>query len=69
MPTREISIANCHAQLNPEARQALPRIAFSGFASRFKEPKTDEGFQEVVPVHFKFRGTKDEYDIWGRYWV
>ncbi|KAH6637347.1 polynucleotide kinase 3 phosphatase-domain-containing protein [Chaetomium tenue] len=56
-------------KLNPEARQALPKIAFSGFASRFKEPKIDEGFQEVIPVHFKFRGTKDEYDIWGRYWV
>lgn len=57
------------AQLNPEARQALPRIAFNGFVSRFKEPKAEEGFQDVVPVDFKFRGTKDEYDIWARYWL
>jgi bifunctional polynucleotide phosphatase/kinase len=44
-------------------------MAFSGFSSRFKEPKVEEGFQDVVPVHFKFRGSKEEYDIWGRYWV
>jgi bifunctional polynucleotide phosphatase/kinase len=56
-------------QLNPEARQALPKLAFTGFASRFKEPKPQEGFQDVVTVDFKFRGTKEEYDIWGRYWL
>jgi len=28
-----------------------------------------EGFQDVVEVEFKFKGTKEEYDIWGRYWV
>ncbi|KAK6081466.1 DNA kinase phosphatase pnk1 [Seiridium cupressi] len=55
--------------LNPEARTALPKLAFNGFASRFKEPKTKEGFQDVVEFEFKFRGTKEEYDIWGRYWT
>ncbi|ORY64488.1 polynucleotide kinase 3 phosphatase-domain-containing protein [Pseudomassariella vexata] len=54
--------------LNPEAREALPKIAFSGFFSRFKEPKVKEGFGDVVEVEFKFRGTEAEYAIWGRYW-
>lgn len=55
--------------MNPEAREVLPSIAFNGFKSRFKEPKTNEGFQEVFEVEFKFRGTKEEYAIWGRYWT
>ncbi|KAH6657613.1 polynucleotide kinase 3 phosphatase-domain-containing protein [Truncatella angustata] len=55
--------------MNPEARKALPKLAFNGFASRFREPKVKEGFQDVVEVEFKFRGTKEEYDIWGRYWT
>ncbi|KAK7920914.1 hypothetical protein PG985_008936 [Apiospora marii] len=55
--------------MNPEAREVLPSIAFNGFKSRFKEPKTKEGFQEVFEVDFKFRGTKEEYAIWGRYWT
>ncbi|KAK4034952.1 polynucleotide kinase 3 phosphatase-domain-containing protein [Parachaetomium inaequale] len=63
------TVRSLNKGLNPEARQALPRIAFSGFSSRFKEPKVEEGFQDVVPMHFKFRGSKEEYDIWGRYWV
>jgi bifunctional polynucleotide phosphatase/kinase len=55
--------------MNPEARVALPKLAFNGFASRFKQPKTDEGFQEVVEVDFQFRGSKEELAIWGRYWL
>ena len=54
--------------LNPEARAALPQLAFNGFASRFKEPKAAEGFQDVVEIEFNFRGSKEEYAIWGRYW-
>ncbi len=55
--------------MNPESRQSLPKLAFNGFASRFKEPKEKEGFQDIVEVEFKFRGTKEEYDIWHRYWL
>ncbi|PHH84995.1 hypothetical protein CDD83_1068 [Cordyceps sp. RAO-2017] len=55
--------------LNPEARQGLPRLAFTGFASRFKEPKAQEGFQVVCEVQFRFRGTRDEYGVWARYWT
>lgn len=56
-------------QMNPESRQLLPKLAFNGFASRFKEPKVKEGFQDVVELDFVFRGTPEEYAIWGRYWV
>ncbi|KAI4864265.1 PNK3P-domain-containing protein [Hypoxylon rubiginosum] len=54
--------------MNPEARAALPALAFNGFFSRLREPKVKEGFQDVVEIEFKFRGTKEEYAIWGRYW-
>ena len=60
---------NKNTEHNPEARHMLPGLAFNAFKSRFKEPKVAEGFDEVVPVEFKFKGTKEEYEIWGRYWV
>jgi len=53
--------------MNPESRTALPTIAFAGFTSRFKEPREKEGF-EVIPVEFKFNGTREEHKIWARYW-
>lgn len=56
-------------EMNPEARSALPKLAFNGFTSRFKEPKVMEGFQDITEVDFKFRGTRKEYEIWGRYWI
>ncbi|KAK0625005.1 polynucleotide kinase 3 phosphatase-domain-containing protein [Bombardia bombarda] len=55
--------------MNPESRQALPKLAFNFFAARFKEPKVKEGFQDIFEVEFRFRGTREEYDIWGRYWL
>ena len=55
--------------MNPGGRAGLPKLAFNGFASRFKEPKSTEGFKEVVEVEFKFRGTEEEYKIWGQYWL
>ncbi|KAH7040208.1 polynucleotide kinase 3 phosphatase [Microdochium trichocladiopsis] len=55
--------------LNPEQRTALPKMAFTGFNARFKEPKAKEGFEDVVEIDFKFRGSKDDYAIWGRYWI
>lgn len=60
---------NKNTEHNPEARQMLPGLAFNTFKSRFKEPKEAEGFDEVVPVEFKFKGTREEYEVWGRYWV
>ena len=55
--------------LNREDRQVLPKVAFTGFASRFKPPNPDEGFQDVTEVAFTFRGSEEEYKIWGRYWA
>ncbi|KAI0545218.1 polynucleotide kinase 3 phosphatase-domain-containing protein [Xylaria curta] len=55
--------------LNPEARSALPALAFNGYFSRMREPNMKEGFQHVLPIEFKFRGTRDEYAIWGQYWT
>lgn len=55
--------------LNPETRQGLPAQAFHGFASRYKEPRMNEGFQDVTEVLFNFRGTEEEYKVWGRYWL
>ncbi|KAL2260847.1 hypothetical protein VTK26DRAFT_5029 [Humicola hyalothermophila] len=63
------AVRSLNKQMNPEDRQALPKLAFNSFASRFKEPTSKEGFQEIIPVPFRFRGTKDEYDVWGRYWL
>lgn len=56
-------------EMNPEARNLLPKLAFNGFANRFKEPKVKEGFQDIIELDFKFRGTKEEYEIWCRYWT
>lgn len=56
-------------ELNPEARGSLPKLAFISFSSRFKAPNASEGFQDVVNVDFVFRGTKEEYAKWGRYWT
>ncbi|EGS22552.1 uncharacterized protein CTHT_0021000 [Thermochaetoides thermophila DSM 1495] len=56
-------------QLNPENRQSLPKLAFNSFVSRFKEPTIAEGFQEVIPIEFRFQGTEEEYKVWSRYWV
>ncbi|SPO05596.1 related to bifunctional polynucleotide phosphatase/kinase [Cephalotrichum gorgonifer] len=55
--------------MNPENRQGLPTMALTGFAARFKEPKEKEGFEDIVPLDFVFRGTKEEHDIWARYWL
>lgn len=33
----------------------LPKMAFTGFASRYREPRVEEGFQDVTKVDFKVR--------------
>lgn len=58
-----------HQSLNPETRSNLPKVAFTGFASRFKEPQAKEGFQDVSEIPFSFRGSQDDYELWGRYWL
>ena len=41
------------SKFNPENRSILPHSAFTGFASRFKEPKVTEGFQDIIIVEFQ----------------
>ena len=41
--------------MNPEKRMILPHSAFTSFASRFREPRAEEGFKEIIPIHFKVR--------------
>ncbi|CAM1500454.1 Fc.00g096160.m01.CDS01 [Cosmosporella sp. VM-42] len=63
------AVRSLNKSLNPESRQVLPKLAFTGFASRYKAPQVKEGFQDVMEMDFEFRGTKEEYEIWGRYWT
>lgn len=63
------AVRSMNSSMNPESRQVLPKLAFNGFASRYKAPHTKEGFQDVVELHFEFRGSKEDYEIWGRYWA
>ncbi|KAG6020747.1 hypothetical protein E4U41_002738 [Claviceps citrina] len=50
-------------------RKMLPRLAWDSFDREFEEPTVEEGFQDVIAVPFKFRGTRDEYKVWARYWT
>lgn len=54
---------------NPEARRELPKLAFTGFTSRYKQPRVEEGFEEVVEIPFRFRGSREDYGVWARYWI
>lgn len=42
-------------QTNPEERSLLPKIAFAGFAKKYREPTLSEGFQDIVKVNFEVR--------------
>ncbi len=33
----------------------LPKVAFVGFASRYREPCLDEGFQDITRIDFQVR--------------
>ena len=41
------------SKFNPEKRSILPHSAFTGFQSRFREPKVEEGFGDVIEVEFQ----------------
>lgn len=40
---------------NRESRTILPHVAFSGFASRYREPKLSEGFADIIKTDFQVR--------------
>ncbi|RPB28575.1 PNK3P-domain-containing protein [Terfezia boudieri ATCC MYA-4762] len=54
--------------VNPENRKILPRLAFTGYASRFKEPTLDEGFLDITKLEFEWEGSETERNIWAKYW-
>ena len=43
-------------QMNPEKREMLPKMAFTGFLSRYREPTLKEGFRDITKVDFKVCG-------------
>ncbi|KAH7094628.1 polynucleotide kinase 3 phosphatase-domain-containing protein [Paraphoma chrysanthemicola] len=49
---------NIGTETNPESRSILPKLAFTGFASRYREPKVSEGFAEIIMTEFKVRTTR-----------
>lgn len=55
--------------MNPEKRIMLPKVAFTGFLSRYREPKPEEGFQDITKVDFRFEGDEEQRTVWTRYWV
>ncbi|KAK3706743.1 DNA kinase/phosphatase Pnk1 [Vermiconidia calcicola] len=61
--------ALCGDLMNPEKRMMLPKVAFTGFASRYREPKVEEGFQDITKVDFKFEGTDEQKAQWQKYWI
>jgi len=57
-----VSILTCMRQMNPESRTMLPKMAFTGFASRYREPTADEGFDDITKVNFKVRLMTTRWD-------
>ncbi|OCL12378.1 PNK3P-domain-containing protein [Glonium stellatum] len=55
--------------MNPEKRTILPKVAFAGFLSRYREPKLEEGFQDIVKVEFRVEGNEEQQAVWSKYWV
>lgn len=49
--------------MNPEQRIGLPKVAFTGFASRFRPPTLKEGFEDIVRVDFEVSFGKATYQI------
>jgi bifunctional polynucleotide phosphatase/kinase len=47
----------------------LPKMAFTGFASRYREPKLEEGFEDMTRIDFVFQGTDEEKALWSKYWI
>ncbi|KAL2355708.1 polynucleotide kinase 3 phosphatase-domain-containing protein [Cryomyces antarcticus] len=55
--------------MNPEKRTLLPKIAFAGFLSRYREPSLQEGFQDITKVDFKFEGSEEQQKVWRKFWI
>lgn len=51
--------SDLHPKTNRESRTILPHVAFSGFASRYREPKLSEGFADIIKTDFQVSVTQD----------
>ncbi|KAF2184429.1 PNK3P-domain-containing protein [Zopfia rhizophila CBS 207.26] len=60
---------NIGPETNPENRSILPKLAFTGFASRYREPTLEEGFQDVIKIDFEFEGSEEQQKLWSMYWI
>ncbi|KAF1849978.1 PNK3P-domain-containing protein [Cucurbitaria berberidis CBS 394.84] len=60
---------NIGPETNPESRSILPKLAFNGFASRYREPSVPEGFEDIIKVDFEFEGPEEQKKLWSKYWV
>ncbi|KAF2256368.1 PNK3P-domain-containing protein [Trematosphaeria pertusa] len=60
---------NIGPETNPEKRTILPHTAFTGFTSRYREPRVSEGFQDIVKVDFQFEGSEEQKTLWSKFWV
>jgi len=45
-------------------RDILPYVAFIGFRDNYQEPKTSEGFSEVIKVNWLFEGDEEARQRW-----
>ena len=48
--------------MNPEKRTMLPKVAFSGFAARYREPKVEEGLEDIIKVLFEVGGHGKQFE-------
>lgn len=60
---------NIGPEANPEGRTILPKLAFTGFASRYREPKLSEGFVDITMTDFEFEGSEEQKKLWSKYWI
>ncbi|KAG8748301.1 hypothetical protein FRC10_007692 [Ceratobasidium sp. 414] len=51
----------------PAPRSLVPWIAYTSFRSKFEEPETSEGFEEVVKVGFAFEGDEEARKRWNKW--
>ena len=48
--------------MNPENRKLLPRIAFTSFSARFREPTLKEGFDDIIKIDFKVKPVMKSFE-------
>ncbi|OJJ47468.1 hypothetical protein ASPZODRAFT_130948 [Penicilliopsis zonata CBS 506.65] len=63
------AVRAANPDLNPESRDLVPTIAFTGFSSKLQEPTVEEGFHDVYRVDFRFQGSEATREIWRQHWI